>query len=230
MRAVSSAECALRASRFATGGFRAGAEQLADDPLDPQRRGRPRTVHEPDPERRFGVEPLAGDEVAARAGADPRDHERRDDGGDDPELDLAEPEHGVVRRDRHVAAGKETAARRRAHGRARARPPAPGSVASIASSSARRRSASSTFSSNERSTEERIQAMSAPAQNDGPSPASTTARASPDARNASVSSEINAGSSAFRRSGRASVTCTSGPSRSTRTELTPVEPTGRPGH
>src|SRR5436305_13727378 len=58
--------------------------------------------------------------------------------------------------------------------------------------------------------------MSAPAQKLGPSPASTTARASPTAAEASVSSAISAASNAFRRSGRASVTRSTAPSRSRR--------------
>ena len=50
------------------------------------------------------------------------------------------------------------------------------------------RSASSTFSSYERSIDERCHSMSAPAQKLSPSPVSTTARASPTSANASVSS------------------------------------------
>src|SRR3954454_18862251 len=45
--------------------------------------------------------------------------------------------------------------------------------------------------------------MSAPAENDGPSPDSTTARESPTSANAVASSSINAASKALRRSGRA---------------------------
>ena len=62
--------------------------------------------------------------------------------------------------------------------------------------------------------------MSAPAQKLGPSPASTTARASPTSAKASVSSPISAASKAFRRSGLASVTRSTGPSRSIRSPLT----------
>src|SRR2546423_3977848 len=57
---------------------------------------------------------------------------------------------------------------------------------------------------------------SAPAQKLDPSPARTTAHASPTSANASVSSAISAASKAFRRSGRASVTRSTAPSRSTR--------------
>src|SRR3954465_12677395 len=58
--------------------------------------------------------------------------------------------------------------------------------------------------------------MSAPAQNASPSPASTTARASPTSENAAVKSAISCASKALRRSGRASVTRRTSPSRSTR--------------
>src|SRR4051794_33905322 len=58
--------------------------------------------------------------------------------------------------------------------------------------------------------------MSAPAQNDGPSPARTTARASPTSENAAVSSAMRAASNALRRSGFASVIRRTAPSRSIR--------------
>src|SRR5436190_17663125 len=58
--------------------------------------------------------------------------------------------------------------------------------------------------------------MSAPAQNVSPSPASTTARTSPTSAKASVRSAISCASKALRRSGRASVTRSTSPSRSTR--------------
>src|SRR5436190_15856360 len=60
------------------------------------------------------------------------------------------------------------------------------------------------------------QSTSAPAQKLWPSPASTTARASPTSAKASVNSAIKAASKALRRSGRAIVTRSSGPSRSIR--------------
>ena len=84
---------------------------------------------------------------------------------------------------------------------------------SIASSIARSAFASATFSSYERSTEERIQSTSAPAEKLGPSPPRTTARARPTPTNASASSAISAASNAFRRSGRASVMRRTSPSR-----------------
>src|SRR5438874_6141182 len=87
---------------------------------------------------------------------------------------------------------------------------------SIASSIARSAFASATFSSYERSTEERIQSTSAPAEKLGPSPPRTTARARPTPTNASASSAISAASNAFRRSGRASVMRRTSPSRSVR--------------
>src|SRR4029079_3348411 len=87
---------------------------------------------------------------------------------------------------------------------------------SIASSIARSAFASATFSSYERSTEERIQSTSAPAEKLGPSPPSTTARARPTATNASASSAMSAASNAFRRSGRAMVMRRTSPSRSVR--------------
>ena len=79
--------------------------------------------------------------------------------------------------------------------------------------------------------EERCHSTSAPAQNEGPSPASTTARASPTSANASVSSRISSASNAFRRSGFASVTRSTAPSRSIRSpaiapELTQGAPPG----
>ena len=65
-------------------------------------------MHETDPEGRRRVEALARDEVApGRARADLRQREGGDDGGDDPELDLREGEHGALVRDRDVRAGDE---------------------------------------------------------------------------------------------------------------------------
>src|SRR3954465_3952461 len=58
--------------------------------------------------------------------------------------------------------------------------------------------------------------MSAPAQNASPSPPRTTARASPTSEKAAVKSAISCASKALRRSGRASVTRRTSPSRSTR--------------
>jgi hypothetical protein len=67
-------------------------------------------AHEPDPERRRGREPLARHEVApCRPGADLGERERRDDGGQDPELHLGEGEHGVRVGDRDVRGGDQAA-------------------------------------------------------------------------------------------------------------------------
>src|SRR5205814_63823 len=72
------------------GGFGARRQQLADDALDRAVELVRHFVDEADSPGRQGVEPFAGEEVAPRVRADPREHERRDDGGDDPELDLRE--------------------------------------------------------------------------------------------------------------------------------------------
>src|SRR5690242_2592366 len=72
------------------------------------------------------------------------------------------------------------------------------------------------FSSKLRSIDARCHSTSAPAQKLGPSPASTTTRASPTSRNASCNSAISPASKAFLRSGLASVTRRISPSRSMR--------------
>ena len=95
---------------------------------------------------------------------------------------------------------------------------------SIASSIARSRSASATFSSYDSDTDERIHSTSAPAEKDGPSPLSSTARASPMSLNASVSSPISAASNALRRSGRAIAIRRIESSRSMRNALTSLDP------
>ena len=72
-------------------------------------------VHEADSERRLRIEPLARDEVAPRrALADLAEREGRDHGGDDPELDLGEREHGRRVREDDVRHGDQadTAAER----------------------------------------------------------------------------------------------------------------------
>src|SRR5512145_1016570 len=71
---------------------------------------------------------------------------------------------------------------------------------------------------------ERCHSTSAPAQNAGPSPASRTTRASPTSANASVSSAISSASKALRRSGFASVTRRTCPSRSTFSAFTTAHP------
>jgi hypothetical protein len=70
---------------------------------------------------------------------------------------------------------------------------------------------------------EALSSTSAPAEKLGPSPLRTTARASPTSANASVSSAISAASNAFRRSGRASVIRSTGPSVSIRNASTARE-------
>ena len=65
-------------------------------------------VHQPDPQGRRRVEALAGHEVPPRGAlADLPQRERRDDGGDDPELHLGEREHRSGLGDRDVGAGDE---------------------------------------------------------------------------------------------------------------------------
>ena len=83
--------------------LRAGGEELADDALDGAVEVIGHLADQPDLERRMCVEPLSGQEVAAgRAFADLREDEGRDHGGDDPELDLGEPEDRVLGSDRDV--------------------------------------------------------------------------------------------------------------------------------
>ena len=96
-----------RTSRFASR-TAAGpeAEELGDDVV----RARSDLADEADAERDIGPEALARQDVAARgARADLREHERRDDRGDDPELDLGEAERRALVRDRDVCAGREPA-------------------------------------------------------------------------------------------------------------------------
>ena len=72
-------------------------------------------VDEADVQRGRGVEALAGEEVASRRAApDPRQHERRDDRGHDPELDLGEAERRILGGDRDVGAGQRDRSLRRA--------------------------------------------------------------------------------------------------------------------
>ena len=68
-------------------------------------------VDEPDAKRHVRAEALAGEEPApCCARADSREDEGRDDGGDDPELDLGEAEDRVVARERDVGAGDQAGA------------------------------------------------------------------------------------------------------------------------
>ena len=68
-------------------------------------------MHQADLLRARGGEAGGGQEQLARRGlADLRDGERRDDGRQDPELGLGEPEHRVVLGDDDVADGREPGA------------------------------------------------------------------------------------------------------------------------
>src|SRR5207247_2109877 len=78
-------------------GLRAAREESRHDRFHRLIRRIGDLVDEADAERRRGVEPLAGEEVAPRRLADLLEHERGDDGRDDPETDLREPEDGVRR-------------------------------------------------------------------------------------------------------------------------------------
>ena len=164
--------------------------------------------------RRRRVNRSPRDEPAARgARPDLRERERRDHRRHDPELHLAEREHAPTGRRRRCRSTRRARTRRRARVPARARRPARGSRRSRRASragAARRRRSPRTVSS----TDERIHSTSAPAENDGPSPDSRTARASPTSANASASSPISAASNALRRSGRAIAMRSTGPSRS----------------
>ena len=216
-RAVSGPSGRSRTSRFAQRAACGPAERSS-----PTTRSTARVeivrhlVHESDPERGLGVEALARHEVAARgARADPCEREGRDDRRDDPELHLREREDGVRARRSRCPPQRRARPRRRGRG-PWTRATTGAGQPSIASSMARSAFASATFSSYERSTEERIQSTSAPAEKLGPSPARTTARARPTPTNASASSAMSAASNAFRRSGRVNVIRRTSPSRSVR--------------
>ena len=174
---------------------------------------------EADPERVLRAEALARDEVAPRRGADLRQDERRDDRGDDPEPHLREAEHRVRPRDRDVGARDEPGAAAEREARGRSTRPARGTSRSPRASGrgasrprrSRRRRARSRLAATRRRRRRRTQA---------PRPSRSTARASPTSANASASSAISAASKALRRSGRASVTRRTCPSRSTLSALT----------
>ena len=90
---------------------RACLEQLSDHAVDSLVEVGCDLMDEADPESGRGIESLPGQEVAPRrAGPDPGQDERRDDGGHDAEPDFGEREDGVLRRDRNVDAGQETRA------------------------------------------------------------------------------------------------------------------------
>ncbi len=85
--------------------------QLSEDTVERSAEIGGHLVHEADPERGLGVEPLARDVVAAgRALADLPQRERRDHRRDDPELDLGEGEQRTGLGDHDVAAGDEAGA------------------------------------------------------------------------------------------------------------------------
>jgi dihydrodipicolinate synthase/N-acetylneuraminate lyase len=88
----------------------AAREEGVDDRGDGLRRSGRHFVHEPDAERGVGSKPFARQEPAPRrAGPDLREDERRDDGRNDPQPHLREPEHGVFRCDGNVGARDEPA-------------------------------------------------------------------------------------------------------------------------
>ena len=87
---------------------RACRAELAEDRLQCGLEIEDDLVHEPDPESRRGIEPLAGDEVAAGCAlADLAEHVGRDHGRCDSELDLRESEHSPLVGERDVGRGHE---------------------------------------------------------------------------------------------------------------------------
>ena len=90
--------------------LRAAGEKDFDDGLHEDRRIGRHLVDEPDAERDVGSEALARQEPApGRPGPYLREHEGRDDGGDDPQSNLRETEHRVLRCDCDVCACDEAA-------------------------------------------------------------------------------------------------------------------------
>jgi hypothetical protein len=87
----------------------AAAQDRIEEAVDDGVRSVRDLVHQSDVQRRVGVEALAGEEVAPRMRADLRQHERRDDGGNDPEPHLGEAEDGVGRGDCDVRARRQPA-------------------------------------------------------------------------------------------------------------------------
>ena len=110
MRAVSTPVGRCRIRSFAAPNRIGPAAQDRGDELVDDRVGIGRDlVDEPDAQRCLGVETLAGQEVAPRVRADLGQHERRDDGRDDPEPHLREAENGVGGGDRDVGARDQPA-------------------------------------------------------------------------------------------------------------------------
>ena len=89
---------------------RAAREDVVDDLLGALARVLRNLGHEPDLESDLRAEPLARDEVAPSGAADLGENERRDDGRDDPETHLGEPEDRVGPRNGDVGARHEPAA------------------------------------------------------------------------------------------------------------------------
>lgn len=86
-----------------SGCVRTRAEELSHHTVDRSVEVGRDFMDEPDPESSRGIEPLARkEETPRRTFPDLRQHERRDHGRDDPELDLREPEGRILRRDRDV--------------------------------------------------------------------------------------------------------------------------------
>jgi dihydrodipicolinate synthase/N-acetylneuraminate lyase len=91
--------------------LRPAREEGLDDRGDGLRWIARHLVYQPDAERDVGSETLARQEPApGRPGPDLREDERRDDGGNDPQPNLREPEHRLLGRDRDVGARDEAAA------------------------------------------------------------------------------------------------------------------------
>ena len=199
--------------------LRARREQLADDPLDRRVEIVGDLVHEPDAQRGLRVEALAGDEVAPRrARADLRERERRDDRRDDPELHL---------RERERASGAATAMS--AHATSPAPPPSAWPCTRATTGAGQPSIASSICRSALRVGDVLLVARARPSAHPLDVGAGGEARALAgehdrahvvaDVANASASSAISAASKALRRSGRASVTRRTSPSRSTRSAI-----------
>ena len=90
--------------------LRATREESVDDRGDGLRRIGRHFVHEPHAERDVGSKTFAGQEPApGRPGPDLREDERRDDGRNDPQPHLREPEDGVLRGDGDVGARDQAA-------------------------------------------------------------------------------------------------------------------------
>ena len=217
-RAVSSSASGARASVFAT---RAASGPAVSS--SPTTRSTARVevvgelVDEPDPQRGRRVEALAGHEVPPRAPS------RRSSPSTNGEITPGTiPSFTSLNANAVRGLGdRRRRSTRRGPRRRRTRGPARGATTGAGQPS----TASSIAPQRERVRDVLVEARArptrastrrrAPAQNDSPSPASTTARASPTSANAAVSSAISAASNAFRRSGRARVTRSTGPSRST---------------